>query len=167
MFAKLATPEDFIYYFELRCDEHNVLWTGHKDSPDRESLKSWYNENLKKKDRYFFLFFEDNTLSDVIGYLYMDVVGEKGNTIDTGHGVHSKHGGKGYGTKIIQFALHYAKDNLLFVNQFQGWIASDNLGSIKNVLKNNYYKTDKTKNIEFGNGEVKIFEKYLYDIVRL
>jgi RimJ/RimL family protein N-acetyltransferase len=164
MIAKLATPQDFEPYYSLRCDELNISWTGHSDAPDRDRLYSWYIDNIKKEGRYFFLFFEDEQHTDIIGYLYMDVVDS--DTIDTGHGVHSKHGGKGYGTKIIQFALKYAKDNLLFINHFQGWIASDNIGSIKNVLKNGYYKTDETKEVKFANGEIKGFEKYLFDIIR-
>jgi RimJ/RimL family protein N-acetyltransferase len=166
MIPQLATPQDFDFYYELRCDESNIQWTGHNSVPDKEGLRKWYLENINKEGRYFFLFFENGSFSDIIGYLYMDVVGEKNDTIDTGHGVHSRHSGKGYGTKIIKFALEYATDNLLFINYFQGWIASDNVGSIKNVLKNGYYKTDETKKVEFGNGEIKVFEKFLFDIIR-
>lgn len=166
MIPKLAKPEDFEFYYDLRCDELNIQWTGHTNLPDKEGLKRWYLANINKNGRYFFLFFENEALIDVVGYLYLDVVGENGDTIDTGHGVHSGHGGKGYGTKIIKFGLEYAKDNLLFINRFQGWIASDNIGSIKNVLKNGYYKTSETKEVVFGDGEIKIFEKYLFDIVR-
>jgi RimJ/RimL family protein N-acetyltransferase len=166
MFSKLATPEDFDNYYKLRCDELNVNWTGYKKAPNKSNLQDWYLENINKKSRYFFLFFEDEPCVKILGYLYMDVV-ESGDTIDTGHGVHSKYSGKGYGTKIIQFALEYAKKNLLFINFFQGWIASDNLGSIKNVLKNGYVKTEESKEVKFESGEVKVFEKYLYTIERV
>lgn len=164
MTAKLATPQDFEDFFFLKCDEENIKWSGHKSAPDRERIHEWYLKNISRDDRYFFLFFEPELFDHAIGYLYMDVVGDNNDTIDTGHGVHSNCGGKGYGTKIIQFALQYAKENLDFIKSFQGWIANDNIGSIKNVLKNGYYKTDETKLVTFGNGEVKTFEKYLIDI---
>ena len=57
MNPKLATPEDFDSYYELRCDESNILWTGHNRVPDKEGLRGWYLENIKKEGRYFFLFF--------------------------------------------------------------------------------------------------------------
>ena len=66
--------------------------------------------------------------------------------------------------KIISFALSYAKLNLPNIKFFQGWIAADNIGSIKNVLKNGYYKTEQTKIVKFGNEIDKLFEKYMIDI---
>lgn len=164
MIVKIATAEDFDAYYFLRCDEENIKWTGYEKAPQRERIYKWYIENISKENRYFFLFFEDEVYEKVAGYLYMDVVGDNHDIIDTGHGVHSMCGGKGYGTKIIQFALAYAKDNLPFIKHFQGWIASDNIGSIKNVLKNGYYKTEERKLVSFENGENKLFEKYLADI---
>lgn len=162
--AKLATKEDFDSYFFLKSDEENILWSGHDSAPDKEKILDWFLKNIVRKDRYFFLFFDEEHFENVIGYLYMDIVGEESNTIDTGHGVHSKCGGKGYGTQIIQYALNFAKEKLPVIKYFQGWIAEDNIGSIKNVLKNGYYKTDETKYVKFGDGSEKLFEKYMIDI---
>jgi RimJ/RimL family protein N-acetyltransferase len=162
--GKLATAEDFEAYYFLRCDQNNIKWTGYNTTPEKERIHNWYLENIAKPGRYFFLFFEDDNRSQAAGYLYMDVVGEKNDTIDTGHGVHSWHGGKGYGTEIIRFALDFARTELPFIKHFQGWIASDNQGSIKNVLKNGYYKTPETKEVEFASGEKKVYEKYMIDL---
>jgi RimJ/RimL family protein N-acetyltransferase len=162
--AKRASKDDFDSYFFLKSDEENILWSGHSSAPDKEKIFDWYIKNINRKDRYFFLFFDEENFDNVIGYLYMDVIGEENNTIDTGHGVHSNCGGKGYGTQIIQYALNFAKEELTFIKHFQGWIAADNIGSIKNVLKNGYYKTDETKYVKFGDGSEKLFEKYMIDI---
>jgi len=162
--GKLAAPEDFEDYYFLKSDELNINWSGHESAPDKEKIHAWYLENIQRKDRYFFLFYEPELFDHAVGYLYMDVVGENNDKIDTGHGVHSNCGGKGYGTQIIQFALKYAKDNLDFINGFEGWIASDNIGSIKNVLKNGYNKTEDVKQVTFASGEIKTFEKYIINI---
>lgn len=162
--GKLATESNFDEYYFLKCDEENILWSGHKSAPDKNNIYEWYLKNIARNDRHFFLFWDSENFDHIIGYLYMDVVGDKNDTIDTGHGVHSNCGGQGYGTQIIRFALDYATDNMPDIQYFQGWIANDNIGSIKNVLKNGYYKTDETKPVPFANGEVKTFEKYMIDI---
>lgn len=162
--SKLATAEDFNDYLILKTDENNVFWTGDTSPPNKEKLFNWYLENIKKENRLFFLFYDKEFLLEPIGYLYMDIIGELLDTIDTGHGVNSKCGGKGYGTKIIEYALNYAKVNLHQIKYLQGWIANDNIGSIKNFLKNGYYKTDETKIVKFGDGSDKLFEKYMIDI---
>ncbi|HEX8563147.1 MAG TPA: GNAT family protein [Flavobacterium sp.] len=162
--GKLATEQDFDAYYFLKSDEENIKWSGHEAAPDKERMLNWYLKNIKRNDRHFFLFWDREYFDHVVGYLYMDVVGQKSDTIDTGHGVHSNCGGKGYGTQIIGFALQYATENLPQIHHFQGWIANDNIGSIKNVLKNGYYKTNETKPVAFADGEMKTFEKYMIDI---
>lgn len=164
MIAKLAEEQDFDFYYKLKCDDENVLWSGHMNAPDKEKLKNWFLVNIKRDDRYFFLFFNEENKHDIIGYLYLDVVGDNMDTIDTGHGVHSSHTGKGYGTIILQRGIEYAKKELPQIHYFQGWIMSDNIGSIKNVLRLGYYKTDENKIIKTGKDEEKLMEKYLLKI---
>lgn len=162
--SKLAKVEDFNDYLLLKNDENNVIWSGYSAPPDRDKLWEWFVENINRDERLFFLFYDKEFYDEPVGYLYMDTVGDSNDTIDTGHGVNSKCGGKGYGTQIISFALSYAKLNLPNIKFFQGWIAADNIGSIKNVLKNGYYKTEQTKIVKLGNEIDKLFEKYMIDI---
>lgn len=164
LIAKLARPEDFEAYYYLKCDRENIKWTGHDAAPDKNRLHAWYLENINKENRYFFLFFEPAPDHKVVGYLYLDIVDDDSNTVDTGYGVHSNYTGKGYGTQIINYALKYAKASMSGIKYFQAWIASDNVGSIKVVLKNGLYKVPETKEVQFPKGEKKVFEKYALDL---
>lgn len=166
IYLQKCTLNDFESFYFLKCDEENVYWTGHKNKPQKQNLEEWFIQQLQRKDRILFL--ARNKLDDeVLGYLYLDIVGEKKNIIETGHGVHSKFKGKGLGTKIIKFALEYTKENLNFINEVDGWIIEDNIGSIKNVLKNGYSKTNLTKCVFLeSEGKNAILRKYVYKIQR-
>lgn len=167
IFLEKCTNKDFDLYYELRCDEENIYWTGYERSPDKENLRNWFKDQLKRKDRIFFLAKSQSYPNEAIGYLYLDIVGENNNIIETGHGAHSKFKGKGIGTKIIKFALEYSKIYLPFIDRVDGWIAEDNIGSIKNVLKNNYSLSKDTKKIYFEPLKKEILMKrYFYEINR-
>ena len=165
IFLEKCTIKDFELYYKLKCDEENIYWTGHKRSPDKENLRKWFKDQLERKDRIFFLVKTPNYPNEAIGYLYLDIVGENKNVIETGHGVHSKFKGKGIGTKIIKFALEYSKEKLEVIDRGDGWIAEDNIGSIKNVLKNGYFESKDTKNIYFEPLKKEIvMKRYFFEI---
>jgi len=145
IFFEKITEDDFNLYYELRCDQENILWTGHAERPDIKNLRNWFLKQIERKDRIFFLVKSKELPNEAMGYLYLDIVGVKNNVIETGHGVHSKFKGKGIGTKIIKFAVEFSSENLLFIDRNDGWIAHDNIGSIKNFLKNGYSETNETK----------------------
>lgn len=162
--AKQATEDDFNAYFFLKCDEENIKWTGHENAPEREKLYQWYLTNINLDIRHFFLFFEDNQVDKPVGYLYVDYVNAEKTSVDTGHGVYSNSAGKGYGTEIIKFAIEFTTKELLSVKEIEGWIAQDNIGSVKNVLKNGYHETEETKVVKFEGGEEKTFRKFVRQI---
>jgi len=162
--AQAANYDD---YFELRCDENNVLWSGHKHAPEYKKLKDWYVQNIQRTDRLFFLAYENELQKNCIGYLYMDIVGDKKDTVEIGYGVHFNFNGKGYGTKIIAFATDFVTRKMPQINIVQGWIGQSNLGSIKIFVKNGFIKSDKKKYITLKRtGENILFEEYLYFINR-
>ena len=86
--------------------------------------------------------------------------------------IRNEQGNEGYILEFFdsEYNTHLVKvKNIWYVNlhqikYLQGWIANDNIGSIKNFLKNGYYKTDETKIVKFGDGSDKLFEKYMIDI---
>ena len=166
IYGTLAKPEDFDAYYELKSEEDNIHWSGHKTAPDREKMLERYQEYLSNPDRYDFHFFTDETKQDFIGYYFLEVVGPDRNILDGGMGVLKRHGGKGYGTEMIRFGLEYARDHLPFIRWVQGWVASDNVRSQGMIRPNGYVKTDETKEVIFGNGEKKLFEKHWYEIKR-
>lgn len=157
---------DFEDFYFLKCDEENIYWSGHKNKPDKYKLKTWFEQQLERKDRIIFI--ANNKINnDVIGYLYIDIVGENNNIMETGHGVYSKYKAKGIGTQIINFALNYTKENLEFVDEVNGWILENNIGSIKNVIKNGYIKTNEIKTVSIeSTNKNEIMRKYVYKIQR-
>lgn len=158
--------EDYEDFYKLKCDEENIYWTGYVRKPEKNELKKWYYEQLQSKSRIMF-FAKDEINGEVVGYLYLDLVGEKENIIETGHGVYSIYKGKGIGTQIIKLAIQHVRDELIFVDKIVGWILENNIGSIKNVLKNGYVETDSRKSIflESAN-KVITMRKYVYKLER-
>lgn len=163
MIGKKAKEIHFEDYYKLKCDENNIYWSGFKSKPDRVKLKEWYLENISLDIRLFFLFYEEES-NDVIGYLYMDTVGDNKDTIDTGHGVHSNKLGNRYGSSILKFGIDYAIREMPKIHYFQGWIMEENIGSIKNVLRLGYHKTSEIKSIETFSEEIKQMNKYILEI---
>ncbi|AOR23417.1 GNAT family N-acetyltransferase [Clostridium taeniosporum] len=164
---KRCDEEDFEDFFILRSDDENIYWTGYDKKPNKNNLKNWYLKQLKRDDRLLFIVRSDET-DEPVGYLYLDIVGDNHNIIETGHGVNSKYKGKGLGTEIIKFAIDYSKNELTFIDEVDGWILEDNIGSIKNVLKNGYDETDERKKIYVENlNTYKFLKKYVYKIIRI
>lgn len=166
IFFSKVMMSDFEDFYILKCDEENIRWTGYDKGPDKDMLRQWFYKQLKRKDRIMFLIrLVEN--GEAVGYLYLDIVGENANIIETGHGVLSKFKGHGLGTKIITYAVNYTKGKLNFIDEIDGWIAVNNIGSIKNVLKNGYSKTNETKKVVFKgfNKELEM-QKFVYKIQR-
>jgi L-amino acid N-acyltransferase YncA len=163
MFSR-CTLADFDDYFSLRCEKKNILWTGYEKVPEKNELYDWFSVQLKRNDRLFFIVRDEENRS-AIGYLYIDILGENDEIMETSHGVSSKMKGKGLGTLIVKFAKDYTIEQLKSVKRIDGWIASDNIGSIKNFLNNGYHKTMDQKTVRFkGFGQDKIMVRYEYII---
>lgn len=163
MIGEKAKEIHFEDYYKLKCDENNIYWSGFKSKPDRVKLKKWYLENISLDKRLFFLFYEEES-NDIIGYLYMDTVGDKKDTIDTGYGVHSYKLGNGYGSSILKFGIDYLIRDVPKIQYVQGWVMEDNIASIKSFLKLDFKKTLYTKNIKTSSGEIKKMNNYILEI---
>ena len=161
MISKIATLADFEKYYLLRQDETNIYWTGYKTAPSKEKLFDWYKINIESTNRYFFIFFEDADEKNIVGYLYIDSIINFVEEVTVSYGVYSKMGGKGYGTSINSFAVDFVKFSLPQIKCMGAWIAQDNIGSLKCVENNGYRKTDILKTVDFAEGEIKTFYKYI------
>ena len=112
LYFERITDNDFKTFYILKCDDENVFWTGHIKVPDKNTLKTWFMKQLLRKDRIIFLAKSKEYPNDALGYLYLDVVGENNDHIETGHGVHSKFAGHGIGTMLIKHAIDYSTNHL-------------------------------------------------------
>ena len=164
MNSKIATLADFDKYYLLRQDEINIYWTGYQAAPPKEKLFDWYKLNIESTNRYFFIFFEESTEKNIVGYLYIDKIIEIPEEVSVSYGVYSKMAGKGYGTEINHFAANFVKESLLQIKYMSAWIAEDNIGSIKCLEKNGYHRSDISKTVEFAGGEIKIFYKHILSV---
>lgn len=48
---RTAKLEDFEFFYELKCEESNVFWTGHESKTDREKLFSFFSKDGGKWDK--------------------------------------------------------------------------------------------------------------------
>lgn len=150
-----ARESQYDDYFFLRCDENNILWSGHPTAPDYDKLKKWYYENIQKTERHFFLCYNDQKIA---GYLYLDHITPE--TLDVGYGVHHTMTGKGLGGRIIEYATAFAKQTP-GIKCVTAWVADENIASVKVFLKNAYCKTNETRSVRLEKaGQTFLFHKY-------
>ncbi len=50
-----ATIEEYDFYYNLKCEESNIYWTGHDKKPDYNSFKNWYVDNVLSKKLSFYI----------------------------------------------------------------------------------------------------------------
>lgn len=70
--AKTGSFDD---YYLLRCDIINVAWTGFDSPPQRESMKQWFDNQIKHnpdRDIYMAYLITKSGQKRVAGYFYLD-----------------------------------------------------------------------------------------------
>ena len=138
---KLIKNEDlFIHYYNIKCDNQAILWSGFSKKPDFDRLKEVFNAIIKDDNQFLHYLIDEN--NDVVGYNHMQII-DNVTMQNRGHSVISKYQGKGLGTIIIQHAMEECKE--LGFKHFGGFISENNPASIKNVEKNGWYKTNRNE----------------------
>ena len=158
----LATTAHFDDFFKLKSEPNNIFWSGFDSAPNYEEFKIHFEKELTRDDRtIIFLYFN----KAIAGYLYIDFCDVK-KEVSTGHGVLKDFSGKGLGRKLIKYAVDFSTEKLTQADKLIGWIAEDNIGSIKNVLSNGYEKSLEIDMRVFSQREVPVkFEKYIFDLI--
>lgn len=153
----VADIDNFDDFYKLKSEPNNVFWSGFDSPPSYEAFKEHYKKELAREDRtIIFLYLEDC----IAGYIAIDFC-KKSKVTETAHGVLSSFAGKGLGKKLIGYAVEYSKNNITDADYIIGWIAEDNVGSIKNVLSNGYTKTKEFEYRIFLQKTSKVrFDKY-------
>ena len=126
---RLATLDDFEFFYNLKCEPSNVYWTGHGEKPNRESLYTFFSkavENAQKKDtRKIFIVENEN---DKVGHLYI-IPANDGNSFELAPAISEKYCGRGYARQVIEQGLELGRRygyKRLFTS-----IREDNIASIK------------------------------------
>ena len=153
----VADLDKFNEYYELKSEPSSVYWSGFESPPNYKAFKKHYINELARDDRViFFLYIE----GDFAGYIAIDFC-DKTKVTETAHGVLSSFAGKGLGKKLVGYAVEYSKRNITNADSIIGWIAEDNVGSIKNFLSNGYTKTEEFEYRTFMQEKNKVrFDKY-------
>lgn len=150
---KVNSIDDFEDYFKIKSDKTAVLWSGFSCPPDKEKLRVHFNklltENFPKGDILVYL--KDDETNALIGYDLLTKLDDE--TVESsGHSILSEWQGKGYGTLLFKLLVDYTRK--IGYKKFTGWISEKNIGSIKNVEKNGFVRTE-----EWRMGKLAAFDR--------
>lgn len=148
--------EDIDKYYEIKCEDSNIFWTGWDTKPKYENICKFINnciENEKNKLARKVYLVEDDDMN-VVGYMYIDPVDE--NIFDLPVAV--KNNSTVKASDIIKQGLEMAKQ--LGFTKLIGYIREDNVFSMKAYKKNGVTITDEyiEKYIPMLDKKVKMFK---------
>lgn len=130
MKLKLASMDDFEFFFEIKSENYNLLWTGHEKIPDKNKLKDFFEKHVKNMDlndtRKIYIILNEGIK---IGYGYLDPYGED---CKWSVAIKEKFCGKGYGKKSLNLAILEAK-KMNFQNMI-AFVREDNIASLSMFL---------------------------------
>lgn len=133
LILKEATVNDFDFYYNLKCEETSVYWSGFSQAPNRITLRDYWQNLTDGKiiDRQIFILFDDLA---PVGY-----VQAVNSDTETGlsMGIIDKARGRGYGNEIIREIIDMQGSN----RQYYCYVREDNLPSEKSFIRNGFVKT--------------------------
>jgi RimJ/RimL family protein N-acetyltransferase len=119
-----AAADDFAFFFRLKCDVDNIVWSGHDEPPAWLRLQEWYEWNLREESRSIFI---GICGARRVGYVYLD---DHGATLEMTLGVATSEAGRGVGRRLLALAI----ERLIAAGerrQTEAWIFEDNRASIR------------------------------------
>lgn len=131
MELRRAKECDFDFFYNLKCQNHSIKWSGFKEKPDRNRMWNFYKNTLcdkKQNDgriRKLYIIEQDGLK---IGYIGIDELSEP-CIFDMPIGIDEAFIGKGYSVKAILLGLEKAK--ALGYSVMKGSIREDNVASMK------------------------------------
>lgn len=136
--------KDFDDYYRIKADKTAILWSGFASAPDKGKLREHFLKLLDNKQESILLYLKEDDTEKLIGYDLMTRIDDE-TVLSSGHSILSEFQGKGYGTLLFGMLVQYARD--LGYKKFIGWISENNIGSIKNVERNGFYRTDDCRKV--------------------
>lgn len=120
----IGNIEDYEFYYDLKCEESNIYWSGYKYKPTYEKLKQWYIDKVINNGIEF-RFIEYNNVK--VGALYYKL--EDSICKYLGLAVSEKFSGNGIAKATVEKFINEIKN--LNCKKIQFFIRTDNLASIK------------------------------------
>ncbi|MBI07070.1 MAG: hypothetical protein CMM54_08835 [Rhodospirillaceae bacterium] len=119
-----ASAGDFAFFFRLKCDVDNIVWSGHTKPPIWLGLQDWYDRNLRIESRSIFI---GTCGARRVGYVYLD---DHGATLEMTLGVATSEAGRGVGRRLLALAI----EKLVEAGErrpTEAWIFEENRASIR------------------------------------
>lgn len=158
---KLATAEDFDFFFELKSEDFGIYWGGHEGKPDRDSLRKYFfdileQQNQKMGKKIYIIYDNEKKIGHFNVYPNEDL------SFETSMQLSQNDRGKGRAIKATKAGLNEAKR--LGLKCATGHIREDNLGSLFTCVQCGYridYDDYKMVFIPSINKEVKMYRVFL------
>jgi RimJ/RimL family protein N-acetyltransferase len=129
---RLAQEEDFEFFYEIKCEDDDVYWSGIPTKPDKGYLREFWNRIISNQSNHnetprreaYIIENYENGLKINCGYLYADHLDN--GSISFGLGVAKEYTGKKIGRNAItSFCNQTNNDNFIAI------IREDNIASQK------------------------------------
>lgn len=141
---RLATKEDFDFFYELKSEESNIFWTGGEKKPEEENLRRFFYDAVdhaaEPQSRKIYII--ENEEGEKVGHLYIIPRGEEH---DLPCAILSRYRGKGYAKQAIRLGLMEGKR--LGFKRIKGSIREDNLASMKAYAETGFKMTDEYREV--------------------
>ena len=132
---------DFEDYYTIKCDPSAIMWSGFSSAPDKQKLLRHFEGLLKeiKEKKKILVYLKEKETGSLIGYDLLTKIDEI--TVESsGHSILTQWQGNGMGTALFKQLVEYARE--LGFKYFTGWVSDLNIGSIKNIERNGFKKTE-------------------------
>lgn len=134
-----STMEDYEFYYNLKCEESNIYWSGYTKKPDYNNFKQWYMDNVISKRISFFIILYNN---EKVGAIYFNMIDDSYCNY-LGLAITERVQGRGIATLAVLKFFEYIRKNYPKCMTIGFYIRLDNLASQKIHAKLGCTKTDK------------------------
>lgn len=132
-----AEVSDFEFFYAIKSEINDILWTGHTGKPDHDQLLSWFERNITENPLREILIIEQN--KSPVGYIYVDKIDK--NLFELAIGVSENHSGKHIGRTALAATVKMIRkpnpDAMIIA-----WIREDNIASQKAFSNADFTITD-------------------------
>lgn len=142
---RVKSIDDFEEYYRIKADKVAVLWSGFASAPDKEKLKTHFQNILNINEIYLY-FLKDDETNEVIGYDQLTML-NKDIVESSGHSIKTEYQGKGFGNLIIQLVTLKAAE--MGFKRIIAWISENNIGSKKNFENSGFIKKTQNSRINY------------------
>lgn len=129
---RLAMPEDFEFFYQIKCEPSNIFWTGFDKPPEKEHLRKWFTDIISRQadklSRKIYMILEHDTISlQTVGYMYLDLTPT--DVCETSIAVSEQFWGRHYAQTAWCLVEKEAKQ--MGFREVIAFIREDNVASIK------------------------------------